>query len=556
MRRLLFAFLLFFVLPAQLIAQKEAAHWYFGDKLGFRFTNNSVAPVSGGQLQYNEGASAISDCRGNLLFYTDGVTVWNRSHTMMVNGNALGGHYSSTQGSIVVPQPGACNTYFIFTLDAKENGLANGLRYSVVDMNLQGGLGEVVQKNTLLYAPATEKMAAVKHTNGTDYWLVTHDFGTNSFSAWLITSSGVNSTPVASASGLPVSSVLDAIGQMKISPDGTRLAYVTLVSKYAEVFDFDAAAGLVSNPITFSSANFDAIGGLYGVEFSPDGKKLYITNHDIDYLNLSGNLYQFSLDAGGPVDVVNSKTLVGTNQPMTDLRGLQLAIDGKIYVSRSLGTYAGVIQQPNLSGLSCNYTDLGVATSGNTCSWTFPSFISTYFLPGYNSVPEAGFEHPPACENEPVSFSNTSINTANAQYFWDFGDSTTSTIKDPVHVYTSSGVYAVTLVVTLDCCLDTVVKTVEVEDCFYSVYVPNAFTPNGDGFNETLPVVGKGISDIDFVIFNRWGQVVHQTNALDTHWKGTHNGENCTAGVYAYALKVRFSNGEIKSLTGTVALIR
>ncbi|HEX5003575.1 MAG TPA: gliding motility-associated C-terminal domain-containing protein [Bacteroidia bacterium] len=546
-----------FAFPRQkLFAQNETANWFFGDKLGFHFSGATVTPLSNGQLQYNEGASAISDCRGNLLFYTDGVTVWNRNHSVMVNGSGLLGHYSATQSSVIVPMPGNCNLFYVFTLDGEEHGLTSGMCYSVVDMSLQNGLGEVTQKNSLLYTPSTEKMAAVLHANGRDCWIVTHAFGTNQFYVWLLTDAGVSAAPVISSSGLPIVSLVDAIGEMKLSPDGKRLVYVTLVSKQAEVFDFDDATGVVSNPITLTSNLFDAIGGLYGVEFSTDGKKLYITNSDIDYLNKSGNLYQFSLDAGNPVAVVNSKVLVGNNAPLTDLRGLQLASDGKIYVSRSLGTFAGVIQNPDVAGTACNYIDLGVATSGNTCSWTFPSFVASYFRNNANSIPIAAFEADNGCAEQPEHFIDLSENTSNALYEWTFGDGDSSNLQNPVHVYDLPGTYTVQLIVNKDCCRDTAVASVTIEDCFYSVYVPNAFTPDCDGYNETVSVVGKGIRSIDWSVYNRWGQQIFATNTPAKEWDGTFNGENCPAGIYMYRLQVDFTDGHRKYLSGMLTLIR
>jgi hypothetical protein len=200
----------------------------------------------------------------------------------MLNGFGLLGHYSATQGSIIIPYPGNCNLFFIFTLDGKENGFVNGCRYSIVDISLQNGLGEVTTKNVLLYGPSSEKLTAVKHGNGSDIWVITHKMFTNSFYTYRVSVTGIDTVPVISSIGLPFNSVFDAIGQMKTSPDGRRLAYVTLVNKIAEIFDFDNSTGIVSNPITIPASKFTVIGGLYGLEFSPSSGKLYVTNPIID----------------------------------------------------------------------------------------------------------------------------------------------------------------------------------------------------------------------------------------------------------------------------------
>ncbi len=154
-------------------AQKEANIWYFGEKAGLDFTAGNPVPLSDGQMDTQEGCSSISSANGNLLLYTDGVIVWNHEHDTMPNGTGLLGQSSSTQSAIIVPFPGTNNKLFVFTVDwdaSNPIGGANGLRYSLVDMNLEGGLGDIVasEKNIELLAPVSEKVTAVNHSNGID----------------------------------------------------------------------------------------------------------------------------------------------------------------------------------------------------------------------------------------------------------------------------------------------------------------------------------------------------------------------------------------------------
>ena len=139
------------ILWVNLSAQNEAANWYFGQNAGIQFddSGNLIGSIDGGQLSTLEGCTSISDTNGNLLFYTDGTLVYNRNHQLMPNGTGLFGDSSSTQSALVVPLPGSDTIYYIFTVDTFIGGPNpdNGFNYSMVDMTLDGGLGDITSKN-------------------------------------------------------------------------------------------------------------------------------------------------------------------------------------------------------------------------------------------------------------------------------------------------------------------------------------------------------------------------------------------------------------------------
>jgi hypothetical protein len=153
MKNILIICLLFSTVIA--FSQKETNNWYFGENAGVSFSSGSPVALTNGALVTREGCAAISDKNGNLLFYTDGVTVYNKNHSIMQNGTDLKGHSSSTHSAIIVPNPSDTRVYYIFTVDAQ--GGANGLQYSVVNITLDGGLGGVTSKNNLIVTPTTEK---------------------------------------------------------------------------------------------------------------------------------------------------------------------------------------------------------------------------------------------------------------------------------------------------------------------------------------------------------------------------------------------------------------
>jgi len=210
-------FLLFF---NQANAQDEANIWYFGYNAGIDFNSGAPVALTDGQLSTYEGCVTISNAAGELLFYTDGIKVWDKNHTIMPNGFDLLGNSSSTQSGIIVPNPANPNIYYVFTVD--ELCYPNGLRFSEVDLSLNGGTGDVTSnKNIPLHTPSTEKITAIKHANGIDFWVITHDWNSNDFLSFKVTAAGVNLVPVVSSVGNQHNgSTNHAIGYLKASVMG------------------------------------------------------------------------------------------------------------------------------------------------------------------------------------------------------------------------------------------------------------------------------------------------------------------------------------------------
>ncbi len=122
-------------------------NWVFGDSLHVSF-NTSTPSVGLSGLKSLEGVSSISDTLGNLLFYTNGNTVWNAQHQVMPNGTGLWANLSTTNAALIVPLPDHDNLYYVFVMSAF--AAAGSLSYSIVDMNLDGGLGDITTKNEVL----------------------------------------------------------------------------------------------------------------------------------------------------------------------------------------------------------------------------------------------------------------------------------------------------------------------------------------------------------------------------------------------------------------------
>ena len=254
-------------------AQHDADNWIFGNNAGFTFF--PTTPFTGTPAIHTlEGSSSISDQNGNLLFYTDGTTVWNKTNTQMPSGSGLGGDPSATQSALIVPWPGtACRYYYIFTVDAQENVQTQTLRYSVIDMSLVGGLGDIAlpvasNRAVSLKTAVSEKLAAVKDATGSGFWVVAHGYdkpttAANSeyYAYHIVPNTGLNTTPVVSG---PVGSAHDSTivttkvpssGQMKISPDG-RLIACAVNMGFVEILNFNSSTGAVTGPPrTFDLSN-------------------------------------------------------------------------------------------------------------------------------------------------------------------------------------------------------------------------------------------------------------------------------------------------------------
>ncbi len=369
-------------LSASLVwAQHEATVWYFGRNAGLSFADPAdPKPLKDSKLYSEEGSATLSDAQGNLLFYSNGMQVWNKNRELMANGSELKGHESSTQSALILPKPGSANLYYLFTTDFQ--GQDHGLQYHLIDMTKNGGLGEVVSKNNLVFAPVTEKLTAVRHQNGRDYWVITHRWNSSIFYAYLVSAAGITFTPVESQIGsMHTGDNGGTIGYIKASPTGDKLAVATWApGNKIELFDFNKATGTLSNLVDMG--RFDEA---YGLEFSPDGSKLYGGKNGL--AGGEARIFQFDLKAGSPEAIAKSGTQVAKSLSRK-IGALQLGPDGRIYVARNGSSYLGVIRQPNAAGADCDYKDNGISLGAQKSEFGLPNFPAYYFLP---LPPSTGF---------------------------------------------------------------------------------------------------------------------------------------------------------------------
>lgn len=500
-KRILLA--VFFITALSFAQEREAAYWYFGFFSGLHF-NIAPSPLTNGKMNIEEGTAVATDENGDLLFYTNGVTVWSAKtepHSVMSNGRELYGGSNSTQSALIVPNPTNKDLYYIFTVSdlLRVNQvltIGNGLNYSVVDMTANGGAGRVTRKNEHLITynedkrdeddlKCSQKLTAVAHADDESYWVVTHFL--NRFFAFRVSGRGVSTRPVVSTVGpslFPGNYLLNAKGQLKLSPDGKYLAMANMANGFDSegegngnlyLFNFNDETGEVTNPQKLAPNDFVYP---YGVEFSNDSKKLYVTMRSLRDGTIDrgeSSLFQFDLNSAN-IPESGFSLYKNDNQ---NAGALQLAIDNKIYGAANNKSKLLVINNPTELRRDCNFSEDGVSLLGRPSQRGLPSFIQSYFqveIKKENTC--AGLETQLSINYLPDP---VSIN-------WDFGDSNVllnTNIKNPTHVYASPGNYQVTATVNYNGSISRYSSDITI----YPLPALNAVSltqcdDDGDGFSE------------------------------------------------------------------------
>jgi gliding motility-associated-like protein len=169
-----------------------------------------------------------------------------------------------------------------------------------------------------------------------------------------------------------------------------------------------------------------------------------------------------------------------------------------------------------------------------------------------------------SCYNSPALFS-LQDSTGLSGVRWDFGDpntglNNTSTIFSPSHTFSDSGAYSVRAIVQINCREDTLFKTIVITNCDTSdckISIPNAFTPNNDGANDTFQPISKcPLEEYVCTIYNRWGELIFQTINPKEPWDGKKFGLECTSDVYVYVITCKTATVPLKTYTDEVTLVR
>ncbi|WP_047789275.1 T9SS C-terminal target domain-containing protein [Tenacibaculum mesophilum] len=455
-------FVCLFIFSISCFSQRETDNWFFGDKAGIVFNNGNLSISNKGQIVTETGSSSISSNQGNLLFYTNGATIWNRNHKIMENGEGLIGESEASQPSIIIPKPNSNSIYYVFTTrktKTENPSLFPGIYFSEVEISNKYPLGKVTQKNVRLENSTAQRITAVHHKNGKDIWVIT--YGSNSYNgpdeiffAFRVTDKGVNFRPVKTKLNEIKSSL--SKGEIKASPDGSKVALSTGSNLY--IYNFDNETGVFSRfKLLNLRLNFTDGYTCNGLTFSSNSKILYYSSFYYERGNNdSYNIMQLDLDN---TDQFFFGESIFTTTPERASASAQLASDGKIYIaqinSERLFDYGGqpigfdltpfntlgVINDPNKLGVACNYEHDAVNLEDGLSYFGLPNFIQSYFRNRITTENQ--------CVFDTFTFSLDSYAPIKS-VVWDFGDGNKSNDITPKHTYTSAGEYNVTAVININ----------------------------------------------------------------------------------------------------------
>lgn len=504
-------------------AQNQTANWYFGNTAGLSFNQGITNNLTNSAMVAPAGCASISNNNGDLLFYTNGETVWNSNHVIMENGNDLYGIPTHTQSSIIVPNPENDNIYYIFTtIFVNGNINLSGIYYSTVEFSNAFPLGQVINKNTKLFNANSERITAVYLPTENYYKVLVMSsepyqfaFGVapppnniNTFTFIDVTGAGVAVSDSIAAEFETVS----LAGAMKISPNGEHLAIADNGLNRVYLYNINAA----SNTITYSGFIFTGLFGApdiypYGIEFSEDSNTLYFTSH----IGNTSFLYKYSLNS--TADVVE-KILVSSSNSIR-YGDLQLAINGKIYVANhalngdALNTIS-VINYPNkVSVEDSEYSESSVDLNPNGSFKGLPNFVSTFF--------ENHIITDNDCVQNAINFEINSHSTINS-VLWNFGDGNTSNDLSTTHQFENPGEYIVSATITANnfsttlyrkviayalpsASADFVLTQCDIDNDGISIFNLNNFIYNVDNFDT---------EDFELTFFNTQADAINNTNAI------------------------------------------
>lgn len=439
------------------VSRQIGSQWYFGETAGLDFTTGAPVPITDANLMSSpEGCASISDINGSLLFYTNGSTVWNKDHEVMENGYNIGGDSTAAQSALIMPVAGDNTIFYIFTTQEVYGTFTYDLKLSMVDMKHDTARGRVVKKDITLVHNSSERITGSGFT-GTPY-VLSHEYGNRDFRVNQITPDGLQRT-IHTSIGEPhrVENALSATGYTKFAPSTTLMAMlIPGDSNQVELLNFDLTTGVLSNP-RLINLDEPAPAQAYGLEFSEDERRLYITMTDP-----TPKLIQLDLDSlFTPDDIAEIEA--SKFEYVASLPGfgaLQLGPDGVIYMAVENQLTVGTISSPGGDNETAGFDPTGQDLAGRTSRRGLPNFTQS----GGSSLQTPSISVTIGCVGITTSFAGTGRDSSIEEYNWDFGDGTTTAGQNVTHIYTTPGSYLVTLSLTNRC--DTLLELTRTVDVF------------------------------------------------------------------------------------------
>jgi gliding motility-associated-like protein len=154
----------------------------------------------------------------------------------------------------------------------------------------------------------------------------------------------------------------------------------------------------------------------------------------------------------------------------------------------------------------------------------------------------------------PISFRN--LTEGGFSYVWDFGDQQSSILTHPYHTFNDYGEFDVSLIATNEIgCVDSIQKRIEIEEAYY-IYIPNTFTPDKNRYNTTFSAVTTGVNSLSILIYNRWGELMFESDDLQFKWDGVYQGVLAQQGTYIYKVNCVTNSGRELDFYGHINLLK
>ena len=457
----------FFILLLSLLGfaqpqkQPEFDKWVFSNNCSLDFSTGTPEFANFGSSVSIETTSSICSPAGDLLFYCDGGEIYDATNTPMPNSNIWDSN-SARHGPIIVPFIDDPNMYYVFQVDGASatftgdcgpQGRYDGLYYHVVDMTLNGGLGDIVigQQNIVLVDSVAEGVIGIMHENGRDYWVITRRAYEPVWYAYLVTEDGICPDPVITDLTGSASAV-NGLMTIAASFDGNQIATAEGNAK-AQLIDFDRCTGelgAVEDISTVSRKHYD-------VAFSPNDSLIYTTHFPG---TAPPTMFQYQRFAA---DISTTEFTMGGTLPWGNYPNLMAYAGMRVYGDT---LYVGnadssmhILATPDVygaPGLENHW--LYTAPYGARMSYNFPNYFDYEY-----DLKELAAGDTTICPGESVEIGGLLCDSPEFSYSWSPGtDLSADDVANPTASPTTTTTYIVTM--TFKCMTMTDTVTVYVEE--------------------------------------------------------------------------------------------
>ncbi|MBL7811657.1 MAG: T9SS type A sorting domain-containing protein [Bacteroidetes bacterium] len=424
-------------------AQKEAWNWFLADSAGIQWINGKT-PISNDwyNLKGEEGSGGISDSLGNLLFYTNGVDIYNAKHEKLNKDFDLGGDWSSTQGKLILKHPES-DYYHVFT--NKYIGWQQSRLYHTAFI-IENDTAKFIVKKEILQTLISEGIAAVNHQNGRDITILNHSLYGDTFYMFLLTESGLNRCISISNLGETNLTSTNRFTNISISPSGNFLSFSATPKNFQHsLFKFNSQKGSLSDELK----NIEGI--FFSGIFSDNDSFMYIDPNNYSYA-------QYSLKKWDRTSILNSRKTLYSDPNF--LGGCaRNAPGGKVLITREKQNFISIINNANKPYPQCDFVNKAVTLIQGTCRFGNYNTNQSYFY-----TPSINYKYKQNCTTNGFEFMgvdtfrastyNWKINKGNNEFHY-----TTKNIK---HLFTDTGIWQVKYVASNGTRTDSVIKEIEI----------------------------------------------------------------------------------------------